>query len=145
MQMPWMTRRTQVIDNNPHSRIRPQVVYIPVRIRSRVASVPSLRQQQYWIVPIRYKRTVIDSPGNMARSVDSNGNVHGDRSVSISGCDGIHWYSFRQRVVETRRRSVYLGDRVNTRGGTVLCIFIVDDCESKGLVGGLRASAGCDV
>ena len=101
MQMPRMTRRTQNINNDPHSLVRPQVVHIPIRIRSRIADVPTLRQQQYRIVIVRFKRTIIDSPDNMAGSVDSDGDVHSDRSVGIGGCDGIYRYRIGKRIVKT--------------------------------------------
>ena len=42
--MPWMTRRTEIIDNNSHGLIRPHIVDIPVRVHSRVASIPTLSQ-----------------------------------------------------------------------------------------------------
>ena len=81
----------------------------------------------------------------MACRVDRDGDIHSDGSIGIGGCDGIHWHSFRERVVETGRRGVYLGDRSVAGGGRFVGIFVVDDCESVGLVGGFGAGAGCDV
>lgn len=42
MQMPRMTRRAGIVDNDPHCLVSPQVVDIPIIVRSRIANVSTL-------------------------------------------------------------------------------------------------------
>ena len=60
-----LTSRTQVVDDNPHSCTRLHVPCIPIIIHSRVASIPNFRQEKHRVSPVRFKRTVIDSPNNI--------------------------------------------------------------------------------
>lgn len=94
---------------------------------------------------VSFKRTIIDSPDNMAGSVDSDGDVHSESSVGIGGCDGIHRYRIGKRIVKTGGRGVYLSDRIGARGGTIFRVFIVDHRQTEGLIGGFGACAGCDL
>lgn len=142
MHMPRMARGTQIINHNPHSRIRAHVINVPIRIPSRVANIPTLRQQQNRISPVRFERAIIDSPDNMTRSIDREVDIHRDGSISASGRDGEHWHRFGEGIVETGGCGVYLGDRGVAGGGDSVCVFIVDDSESVGLVGGFGAGAG---
>ena len=145
MQMPWMTRRTKVVDNNPYSVIRPHVVNIPISICGRKARIPTLRQEQHRVTQVGSKCTIIDSPDDMACRVDREIDIHGHRSVGTSGFDGVHRYSIGERLVEAGGCGVYLGDRSLTRGGVRVCVFIVNDRKSVGLVSGFGAVAGCNV
>lgn len=144
MQMPRMARRAQIINHNPDSRIRAHVVNIPIRIPSRIANITTLRQQQDRISPICFECAVVDSPDEVTRSIDREVDIHRDGSVSPSGWDGIHWHAFGERVIETGGRGVYLGHRGVAGGGDFVCVLIIDDCESVGLVGGFGAGAGRD-
>ena len=44
VQMPWMTCRTRVVNDEPHSLIRSHVINIPIIIYNRIGSVSTLRQ-----------------------------------------------------------------------------------------------------
>ena len=80
----------------------------------------------------------------MTRRIDRDRDIHRDCSIGTSGCDRIHWYSSGKRVVETGGRRINLGGRGAARGGMGVGVFVVDDCEGEGLVGGFGAGAGCD-
>ena len=140
--MPRMARGAQIVNHNPDGRIRAHVVNIPIRIPGRIANVATLRQQQDRIRPIRFECAVVDGPDDVTRSIDRKVDIHRDGSISPSGWDGIHWYALGEGVVETSGCGVYLGDRGVAGGGEFVCFFIVDDCESVGLVGGFGAGAG---
>ena len=144
MQVPWMTRRTEIVDNDSDSIIRSGIINIPIGIGGRIAIITALRQQKYRVTQIRFESTMIDSPHNVTRSVDRDRDIHRYRGVRLSRCDGKHGYTVRERVIETGRRAVYFDDRVGAGCGAVVCVFIVYDGEGERLVSGLSASARCD-
>ena len=139
-----MTRWAQIRNNDPHSLIRSQIIDIPVRIGSWIADVPTFRQKQNRIAQIRLKCTIIDSPNDVACGIDRDGDIHVDCSFGIRGHDGIHWYSSREGIVETGGSVVYLGHGIDTRGRVVVCMFVVNSCESERLIGRLGTGARCN-